>query len=130
MTIEEHIKYWLDSSENDWLTAKTLLNNSRYDWSLFLGHLVLEKVLKAHYVKTNNNTVPPKTHNLLKLAELAKVELSEDKMLFLDEINDFNLEVRYPEYKNEFYKKCDKDFAEGYLKRIEEMNSWLKSLLR
>ena len=65
---------------------------------------MLEKVLKAFYVLNNENAIPPKTHNLLKLVDSADIELSKEQIIFLDEVNDFNLEVRYPEYKREFYK--------------------------
>ncbi len=35
----------------------------------------------------------------------------KQKML-LDEVNDFNLEVRYPAYRKEFYKRCSAEFAQ------------------
>ncbi|MCK9280230.1 MAG: hypothetical protein M0P71_06395 [Melioribacteraceae bacterium] len=50
--------------------------------------------------------------------------------LFLDRVNDFNLEVRYPEYKNEFYKLCTKDLADENLSKIRESFKWIKSLLK
>ena len=50
-----------------------------------------------------------------------------DQQLFLDEVNDFNLEVRYPEYRSEFYKFCTQEFAESYFIRIKEFVSWLRS---
>ena len=53
-----------------------------------------------------------------------------DWSLFIDEVNDFNLEVRYPEYRREFYKKCTNDFAEPYFVRIKEMFQWIKSHLK
>ena len=62
--------------------------------------------------------MPPKTHNLVKLAENTNIVLNADQNFFLDEVNDFNLEVRYPEYRREFYKQCTKDFAEPYFVQI------------
>lgn len=41
MTQEEHIKYWLDSAEHDLETLDALYETGKYDWSLFIGHLVL-----------------------------------------------------------------------------------------
>ena len=73
--------------------------------------------------------MPPKTHNLVKLAAQAELELSEDKKLFFDEANDFNLEAMYPDYKNEFYKSCTKDFAKEYFSKIKGNYNWLKSLI-
>ncbi|GAI24688.1 unnamed protein product [marine sediment metagenome] len=130
MKISEHIQYWLNSAEHDLEAAESLFVAGKFDWCLFLGHLVLEKALKAFYVKDNENRLPPKTHNLLKLAEKTTIPLNSEVKLFLDEVNDFNLEVRYPEYKQEFYKTCTKEFAEEYFKKIKEHHKWMKSLLR
>jgi HEPN domain-containing protein len=128
MTNEEHINYWLNGAEHDLEAADSLFKSAKYDWCLFIGHLVLEKALKAHFVSANKK-VPPKTHNLLKLAEQSELELTEDKKLFFAEVNDFNLEARYPDYKNEFYKNCTKDFAKEYFAKIKENFNWLKSLI-
>ena len=129
MKIEEHIQYWVESAEHDLESAESLYLSGKYDWSLFIGHLVLEKVLKALYVRDNQNQLPPKTHNLAKLAENTNIVLTVEQKIFLDEVNDFNLEVRYPEYMREVYKKCTKDFAESYFIRIKEMFQWIKSQL-
>ncbi len=130
MKIDEHIKYWLNSADHDLDTAESLFSAGKYDWCLFLGHLVLEKGLKAFYVKDNENRMPPKTHNLVKLAEKTTIPLNAELKFFLDEVNDFNLEVRYPEYKQEFYKTCTKKFTEEYLNKIKEHYKWIKSLLK
>lgn len=127
MTQEEHIKYWLDSAEHDLETLDALYETGKYDWSLFIGHLVLEKLLKAIFVKNNDNKIPPKLHNLVRLAEESHLKIDNNKKIILDKINDFNIEVRYPDYKNEFYKTCTKEFAEENLKEIKELYQWLKS---
>lgn len=93
----------------------------------FVGHLVLEKLLKAVYVQNNYNKIPPKLHNLVRPAEISNVEIDEDKKMILDKINDFNIEIRYPEYKNEFYKLCTKEFAEENVNKIKELYRWIKS---
>lgn len=130
MKLEDHIQYWLDSAAHDWDTAENLFSTGKYDWCLFIGHLVLEKILKATFVQDNDNQLPPKTHNLIKLAENTHIFLTEEQKLLLDEINDFNLEVRYPQFKNEFYKKCTKPFTEHYFKQIESIAKWLKSQMK
>jgi len=48
MTKEEHIKHWIDSAENDLETANILFNSGRYDWCLFIAHLVIEKLLRQY----------------------------------------------------------------------------------
>ncbi len=127
MTKEEHIKYWIDSADHDNNVAGNLYNSGNYDWCLFISHLVLEKTLKAFFVYVNNNRIPPKIHNLVKLAEMSSLELSDEYLSFLDDMNEFNIEVRYPEYKNEFYKLCTREFSEKYFTKMKEVKKWLES---
>lgn len=77
MDKKEHIKYWLKSAKHDLAAAEDLFENKRYDWCLFLAHLVIEKALKALWVRDNGNNIPPKIHNLLKLTESVKINLSD-----------------------------------------------------
>ncbi|MHB1688465.1 MAG: HEPN domain-containing protein [Ignavibacteriaceae bacterium] len=43
-----------------------MFNAGRYDWSLYVAHLSLEKILKARWVKDNEDKIPPKIYNLVK----------------------------------------------------------------
>ena len=86
MTKDEHVKYWLNSAGHDLETAESLFASGRYDWCLFIGHLVLEKTLKALVVLNNEDNLPPKIHNLVKLAKLASVKLTMEQEIFFDEI--------------------------------------------
>ncbi|NQU88424.1 MAG: HEPN domain-containing protein, partial [Mariniphaga sp.] len=51
---EKSINHWIESSDRDFLTMTNLLKSKDYSWSLFLGHLVIEKLLKALVVKETN----------------------------------------------------------------------------
>jgi len=120
------IEYWLSSAARDLDTAEILFQNSRYDWCLFIGHLVIEKTLKALYIRDAGDA-PPRIHNLLRLAELTTLRLSdEQKQIFMD-ITRFNIETRYPDYKHSFQKLCTKAFVEEYFAKIKDMHVWLKS---
>ncbi len=44
------VRYWLESSEDDWKVANHLFEKEDYSYSLFFGHLTIEKILKAIYV--------------------------------------------------------------------------------
>ena len=130
MTKAEHIKYWHDSAKHDLESAESIFDSGRYDWCLFVGHLALEKLLKAIFVDRNDNNMPPKIHNLVRLAELSQIELNDDQKTLLDKINDFNLQTRYPDYKLEFYKRCTEEYATTYLEKIKVTYAWLESLLK
>ncbi len=127
MDIEGHINYWFESSENDLNVAENLFKSGNYDWCLFIGHLVLEKAFKGLWILSNKDINPPRIHNLLNLSQLAQIELEEDILIFLNLVNTFHLEARYPEYKKEFYKTVSKEFAENNLSKIKELYQWLKS---
>lgn len=130
MKREELIKYWLELANDDLEAASDIYKSKRYDWSLFILHLATEKLLKAFYIYRTNELIPPYTHNLLKLAELSKFELNdEDKKLFSD-INKFNINARYPDYKQHFRKIATKDFADYYFLKIEEIFKWIKSQIQ
>ena len=110
MNTENQINYWLKSAEHDLVTTQSLFEAKHYDWRLFLSHLVIEKTLKALNVKINYIT-PPRIHDLTKLAELSNLKLDNDKINQLEQINDFNIEARYPDEKFNFYKISDIDLA-------------------
>lgn len=128
MTKDELKQYWLDTSENDYRTMNNLFRSGDYSWSLFIGHLAIEKLLKALYVlKVDTN--PPKTHDLIRIAEKIGVEITDELEDKLDIITTFNLNARYPDYKLNFYKKCDSKFTASNISIIEEVRRWLISLI-
>lgn len=124
----EIIQYWIDTAENDYKTMLNLYKSGDYHWCLFIGHLVIEKLLKAVYVR-DVDTNPPKIHDLLRLAEKTLLDLDEDKKDLLDLITTFNISTRYPDYKQSFYKKCTKDFTSQNIEKIKELRIWLLSIL-
>jgi HEPN domain-containing protein len=129
MDKQDYIKYWVTTSGEDLISMESVFKAGRYDWSLYIGHLALEKILKALWVKNNSNDNPPKTHNLKKIADEAKYPSSEAEAILFLEINDFNLEARYPDYKFDFHKKCTKEFAENYITKIMELHKCIVRLI-
>ena len=64
----EMIKYWIKSSDNDFKVMNHLFDKGHYTWSLFVGHLVVEKLLKAVY-----------TQNLMKILHLFMIYIGFQK---------------------------------------------------
>ena len=129
MTKEEHIQYWLTTAQHDMESASSMVDSKHFDWSLFVGHLALEKLLKAHWVKNNAGDIPPKIHHLVRLANEAKLSLTDEQSEFLADVNGFNIEARYPEQKLAFYKLCTKEFASEKLNKIKEYYGWLRRMI-
>ncbi|MCL4514293.1 MAG: HEPN domain-containing protein [Firmicutes bacterium] len=68
MEKRELVEYWLDMAEKDYQTMKHLYASGDYHWSLFLGHLVIEKLLKALFVAHQAEGANiPRSHDLLLL---------------------------------------------------------------
>lgn len=123
------VQYWLESSEDDWKVANHLFEKGDYSYSLFFGHLTIEKILKAIYVDKIGET-PPYTHRLVHLAEKVSLKLTDEQLEHIETITDFNMEARYPDEKFSFKKRCTKNFTEGYLAKIKEMKEWLSQKIQ
>lgn len=122
------VKYWMDSSDEDFETMIAMFENKRYSWSMFVGHLMIEKLLKALYVKTNNE-FPPFIHNLLRLAEKCNLELDEERRLFFATVTAFNINARYDDYKMTFQKTCTPEFTALWIERLKNQRLWIKKLI-
>jgi len=119
------ISYWVNSSDRDYQVMIDLFKKGHYTWSLFIGHLVIEKLLKAVYSKKYIKN-PPLIHDLLRLSEKSDVEVDEEQKDILDTITTFNIQARYEDYKLEFYNKCTRDFTQKWISSIKEFRAWLK----
>jgi HEPN domain-containing protein len=122
------IKYWIDASDDDFETMVAMFNSKRLSWSLFTGHLMIEKLLKAYYVKVKSD-YPPFIHNLLRLAEKAGLELTDDQKEQLVTITAFNINARYDDYKMSFKKQCTFEFTSEWIDKLKELRPWIKTLI-
>ena len=121
MKKKEIAEYWRNSALHDMNVMDNLFKAKNYDWSLFFVHLIIEKILKAKWILDNHADIPPKTHNLEKLARETKLNLSEEVLAWLIQANDFNIETRYPDYKLDFYKRVTKPFAAKNIAKAKEI---------
>src|SRR3989344_7523157 len=124
MSNKDLVKYWLDSSAQDWETVEVLMKSKRYMHALFFCHLSLEKHLKSMIAMQNE--VVPITHDLLLLAQKAKIELTQEQAELLAEVKEFNIRTRYDDYKKSFYKKATAAYAQKYILQINDFKIWLK----
>jgi HEPN domain-containing protein len=129
MNQKDIIDYWVSEADEALDVARHLFEKEDFSYALFFGHLAVEKMIKAILVNNCNEQTPPRTHNLLRLAKEAKIEVNDELQSALIRITAFNLEARYPDYKKEFRKKCTRQFTETELEKIMEVCTWLKSML-
>jgi len=127
MTQTEAIRKWKESARHNLQIARDLLRLGHFDWALFMGQLVLEKLFKG-LITSRTGRAPPYIHDLKKLADVAGLSLTREQMDDFQEITTYHIKARYEDIKRELYKKATKEYAGKFFTKIEEYARWLESL--
>ena len=126
--IDKIFNHWINTSDKDFETMIHLYRSKDYHWSLFIGHIVIERLLKACVVKKTSDHAPF-THDLTKLAKITDLPFSEEHLDWLDTISTFNMNARYDSYKEAFYRKCTFEFTTEWIDKLKILQSWIKEKL-
>lgn len=129
MTKHDHILYWKETAESNWLAAQDLLQTGKYLERLFFAHLTIEKLSKAHWVKDNLDDYPPRIHGLARLLAATAVVLSPDQDVLVAELNRFQMEGRYPDYQRLIYNIATQAYTQQLLHDTEVFRQCLLSSL-
>ena len=127
--VNKVVAHWIESADRDYKTMNNLFKSKDYAWSLFVGHLVIEKLIKALHVKENHSEALF-IHDLQRLISKIDIEVTEERKSILNTITSFNLRARYADYKEEFYQKCNEEFTAEWIRIIKETRLWIKELLK
>lgn len=123
--VNKQITYWVNGAEDDLVTAELLIRENRILHGLFFCHLIIEKAIKAHVVKTTED-VAPKSHNLIYLLEKAELEMNEENHIFLGVLMKYQLQGRYPDYNPML---PDIPIVNNYYDKTKTLFQWLKERL-
>ena len=93
---QKTVQYWVEGAEYDMGVADAMMEAAKYPYALFMGHLALEKLLKALVVNSTQKHAPP-THSLTLLAGKSGLQIPDETILILAEFMEFHSEARYPE---------------------------------
>ena len=99
--INKTVSYWCNGAKYDLSVANAMLKSKKYPYALFMGHLCLEKLLKALVVKYTEAHAPF-SHSLPFLADRSGVEIPEEILIKLREFMEFHFEARYPDVTKAF----------------------------
>ncbi|GHT80016.1 hypothetical protein FACS189467_0980 [Bacteroidia bacterium] len=127
--VDNIVKHWVETSEDDFKMMLSLLESKQYSWALFLGHLVLEKLLKAYYVKVKCQHAPL-LHDLVVIARRGGLVLTDEQAAHLTIITGFNINARYDNYKREFYTRCTPEYAMKWAEIIKQLRIWIQQMLQ
>lgn len=121
------MEYWFKSADEDYDTMLYMKAGKKNIWCLFMGHLVIKKLLKGLYAKNNpKDPIAPKIHNLILLSQKANLEVPTEIREKIQTINTFNISARYDDYKRTFDEKCTDDYTSEQVKNVEEVRKWVK----
>lgn len=123
--LQKQIAYWINGAEDDLITAALLIKEKRTLHGLFFCHLVIEKAIKAHYIKVVEE-VAPRSHNLIYLSEKAELVYDDDTQIFLGILMKYQLQGRYPDYNPIL---PDQHRIDEYFNKTKELLKWLKMKL-
>ena len=119
---------WLERARYDLETAQAMRDSGRWLYVLFCCQQAIEKALKA-VIAQRTKEFPPRLHNLVSLAEFAKIAVPEEKEGLFRILTDFYIGSRYPDEVREVGKDLGKANAERYLAETSEAFEWLRSML-
>jgi HEPN domain-containing protein len=125
MDVRKQTEYWRTSSDEDFAAAESLLERGHLRHSLFFAHLAVEKMLKAHVTRQTND-LTPRIHNLVRLAEIAALELEPAQERFLREFSVYQMEGRYPDSEQ---VRLDLGVAKEEVSKAGKMLAWLSRRL-
>lgn len=111
--IGEIVRKWVERADLDLLSAKRLLEDGIYEYSLFHSQQAVEKYLKAFLTK--NQLKFGKTHNIARLIELCKTIDRDFEYLFdikADKLYPKGIDVRYPEFEYEISEEDAREALE------------------
>lgn len=128
--MEKIIQNWVDTSNYDIKTAEAMYRAGRYIYVVFMCHLAMEKMLKALVAKKQPEDMPPKTHNLIHLAQRVNVSPPEELRDFFQRIDNVSIVTRYPEDLQKLKKEFDKNTTRRILTDTKKIVKWLKQHLK
>ena len=130
MTREEKVQYWIDIADYDLETAEAMYNTGRWLYVAFMCHQVIEKTLKAYWTAKRDDD-PPYIHNHKRLAEGCGLYefMTEEQKDFIATISTFNIQARYPEYKDQLARALTKSVCRHVIDTTKELKQWIEKKL-
>lgn len=126
----EIVNHWIQTAERDWRSVSLLYQGKQFVHALFFCHLVIEKILKACWVKDNEENSPPRIHDLEYLYNETDLELTSEQIDLIRVMNSWNLEGRYQDYRDKFYKNTTQEYAREKIEQVDSLRLWLLSELQ
>lgn len=120
--------WWLQGQRDPQPAGNSHESGDSYASGVFFCHQSLEKALKAVIIE-GRREMPPRTHNLLELAELA--EVPETQLHFLRELTPDYITTRYPDAAGgPIADLYDEETSAGVLSGTDKVLEWVARQLK
>jgi HEPN domain-containing protein len=118
---------WMEQADEDFKTARILINQGVYYASVFFSHQAIEKALKSILLKHGKD--PGKIHSLPELADMLESEtdisIPENIRLAIQEVNPHYVITRYPDAANGIPARAyTQTKAKEILDKCKEVLEW------
>lgn len=120
---------WAERARYDLDTADAMFKAGRYLYVLFCCQQAAEKMLKA-VIARRTGELPPRIHNLPRLADVAGIESSHEQVRFLGELSAYYIQSRYPEEIRAAGSTITQELAQEVLGKTERTIEWVLSILQ
>ena len=126
MEMEEKVQYWLDIANEDLDVAEDMHKTKHWLYVAFMCHQVMEKMLKAYWTATREDT-PPYIHSHVKLLDACGLldQMTEEQLEFIDFMVPMNIEARYPEYKQNLAAHLNEQVSLDIIDKTKQFKQWI-----
>ena len=91
----------------------------------FFYCLAVEKYLKANWVLDNIINQAPRIHELQAIYSQTELQLEPELIDYLDNVNRWNLEGRYPDYKFSLHKLATNHYMQSHIEKLNRLRTCL-----
>lgn len=122
---KDHITYWLRTGHDSWDAGTYLMQGKKNVEALFIFCLAVEKWLKANWVNDNIDNLPPRIHDLQSIYSQTDLQLPPELIDFLDTVNRWNLEGRYPDFRFSLHKLATQTYLDQQFIKLQNLKTCL-----
>ncbi|MBS3056920.1 MAG: HEPN domain-containing protein [Candidatus Aenigmarchaeota archaeon] len=124
------IEIWIRDAEDTLDAAIVMFKAEKYNYTVFLSHQVIEKVLKFGIMAIKRQP-PSKEHNLVNLMNQLNIKMDKQTENFIRELNPHYIVTRYPDAANGMpAENYNREIAEHILKNTEKVLLWMKNRIK
>ena len=131
LSAEEKYQYWFTCARDDIDSAELMLKSGRWFYTLFMCQQAIEKLVKGLYIFYIDDNIP-RLHDINNIfgryRDKLPEQLAEEKTELFDNLSQFYLRSRYPDYTSALASLTTSEVAHSVYKKSKEAFEWLLTM--